>query len=226
MSDPTCSIDACDKPVFVKARGWCSAHYAKWRKFGDPLAKRYGLPPARCKAEDCDKPGNEGHGWCVKHYRRFWRHGDAAATSRIVGDDLARFESYIDKTGPVPAHRPNLGPCHVWTSALSPDGYAVLRIAGRNVYMARWIYEREHGELQPGHEPDHLCRVRRCVNVEHLESVTHRVNVLRGESFAAVNARKTHCPKGHKYTPENTRRQRGGGRLCRACQNDYKRLRR
>lgn len=34
----TCSIDGCAKPVF--ARGWCSAHYTKWKKYGDPLVVR------------------------------------------------------------------------------------------------------------------------------------------------------------------------------------------
>lgn len=31
----TCSIEGCEKAVL--GRGWCAAHYAKWRKYGDPL---------------------------------------------------------------------------------------------------------------------------------------------------------------------------------------------
>lgn len=66
---------------------------------------------------------------------------------------------------------------------------------------------------------DHLCGVRRCVNPEHLEAVTHRENLLRGTGFAAVNAAKTHCPHGHEYTPENTYHNPNpnGGRICRTC---------
>ncbi len=51
----------------------------------------------------------------------------------------------------------------------------------------------KHGEI------DHLCRNRACCNPAHLEFVTRRINVLRGLSFAAINARKTHCPNGHAY---------------------------
>jgi len=74
-------------------------------------------------------------------------------------------------------------------------------------------------------EIDHLCRVRCCVNPDHLEAVTHRENILRGNTFAAVNAAKTHCPKGHEYTPENTRIHTGGRRQCIACSRAYDRAR-
>lgn len=33
-----CSIEGCNRPVYVKLRGWCSPHYQKWRTTGDPLA--------------------------------------------------------------------------------------------------------------------------------------------------------------------------------------------
>jgi hypothetical protein len=66
---------------------------------------------------------------------------------------------------------------------------------------------------------DHLCRNRRCVNPEHLEIVTSVENVMRGEGFGPKNAAKTHCDKGHEFTPENTyiRTRAQGGRECRAC---------
>ena len=38
MSDRTCSIAGCSKPS--RARGWCQAHYALWRKNGDPLVSK------------------------------------------------------------------------------------------------------------------------------------------------------------------------------------------
>lgn len=223
MPNATCSVDECDRKVV--ARGWCHKHWSRWKRHGDP-AKTLRRPPGPCLIDGCDEEGNEGHGWCTKHYRRFWRHGDPLATSRIVGDDEARFWSYVDTNGPLPESRPDLGPCHLWIGNLSPDGYAVMQMNGGTGYMARWIYERECGPIPDGLEPDHLCRVRHCVNTDHLEPVTHQENILRGESFAAVNARKTHCPQGHEYTPENIRRQRDGGRLCRTCQRRYDALRR
>ena len=34
VSDRTCSIEGCAKPA--RARGWCSAHYQRWQRTGDP----------------------------------------------------------------------------------------------------------------------------------------------------------------------------------------------
>jgi hypothetical protein len=72
---------------------------------------------------------------------------------------------------------------------------------------------------------DHLCRVRHCVYPAHLEPVTPRENVLRGETVAASNARKTHCLRGHPFDEVNTChwQSRPGRRDCRECKRDHTR---
>lgn len=50
-----------------------------------------------------------------------------------------------------------------------------------------------------------------------LEPVTQRENLLRGETITARNAAKTHCPRGHAYTAENTYVRPRGSRECRTC---------
>lgn len=171
-----------------------------------------------CSIDGCEKPVHS-RGWCGMHVQRWKRNGNPLSPgTRIVGDDVARFWSKVDKTAQ--------GGCWMWTGSTSPDGYGVLRVNRATVYMPRYSWELANGPMPLGTEPDHLCRNRWCVNPDHLEPVSHRENILRGESPQAVNARKTHCPQGHEYTPENTKVQTRGGRLCRICQREHSRNRR
>lgn len=51
--------------------------------------------------------------------------------------------------------------------------------------------------------------------------MTHKVNVLRGSGPAAVNATKTHCPHRHPYSPENTKVDLLGRRVCQTCRRQW-----
>lgn len=97
------------------------------------------------------------------------------------------------------------------------SGYGTFYFEGRMVTAHRWAYEHWVGPIPEGTELDHLCREVLCVLPTHLEPVTHRENLMRGKGFAARNARKTHCPQGHKYTDENTYVNPRGSRECRTC---------
>lgn len=109
--------------------------------------------------------------------------------------------------------------CWEWQGRLDPRGYG--RYAGRLAH--RISYELLRGPIPSGLELDHLCRVRNCVNPDHLEPVTHRENTLRSTSPSAINATKSACPSGHPYDAENTYISPGGDRHCRACNRDRKR---
>lgn len=71
-------------------------------------------------------------------------------------------------------------PCHVWQRTTSRDGYAHGKIGDtvRRIHIAEW--EAVNGPVPEGMQLDHLCRVRACINPEHLEPVTAKVNVQRG----------------------------------------------
>lgn len=111
--------------------------------------------------------------------------------------------------------------CWPWKPKLDRDGYGTFTVNGANIRAHRFSYELIHGPIEQGMQLDHLCRNRACVNPTHLEPVMQIVNLLRGNGVGAVNRRKTHCPRGHEYTPENTlhHTDRAGHirRLCRAC---------
>jgi hypothetical protein len=110
---------------------------------------------------------------------------------------------------------PNSG-CWLWTAGLDGGGYGNVWDGSRTRMAHAVAFEVWKGPIQNGHEIDHLCRTHGCVNPDHLQSVPHRVNVLRGIGITALHAAKTHCPSGHPYDEANTYKHRGR-RLCRVC---------
>lgn len=106
--------------------------------------------------------------------------------------------------------------CIEWTGGTNKKGYGRLVVDGWTQSVHRVAYETYVGPIPEGHEIDHTCKNRRCINPAHLEAVTHHVNVLRGD-IGGWQRRRTHCPKGHAYDTENTYITPTGARACRAC---------
>lgn len=119
----------------------------------------------------------------------------------------ARFWAKVDKTGS----------CWVWTGAHNGLGYGTIRWRGKVMRAHRVAYGLLVGEIPAGLTIDHLCRTRDCVNPQHLEAVSQRINTLRGETVTAANIRKVQCPRGHPYDLFNTYYARDGSRECKAC---------
>lgn len=114
------------------------------------------------------------------------------------------------------------GSCWRSRRYILPNGYVQIRVGnGRRVLVHRFAYELCVGPIPEGLPLDHVkargCRFKDCSNPEHLEAVTSRENSLRSDNWAARNAAKKHCPKGHPYDQANTRIDRLGKRNCRAC---------
>lgn len=116
---------------------------------------------------------------------------------------------------------PDADGCMRWLAAKQPNGYGSFGAGGnRGVRAHRFAYTLAFGPIPDGLEIDHLCKVRDCAAPEHLEAVTRAVNVARSsvsETQRARHAARTHCKRGHEFTPENTIAVRTG-RACRTCQ--------
>jgi hypothetical protein len=121
--------------------------------------------------------------------------------------------------------------CWVWTASINTYGYGIFAVTDSPVtnsagyaYAHRYAYTLLVGPIPEGKQLDHLCRVRHCVRPSHLEPVTVRQNLMRGQTHAAHNAAKTHCPKGHPYDAANTWRDGKGKRVCLICKRKRNRL--
>ena len=110
-------------------------------------------------------------------------------------------------------------PCMFLPHAYTKE-YPTLSLDGRTVRASRAFYEFLIGPIPPGHDIDHLCRERACINAWHFEPVPRAVNTYRGIGPSAANKRKTHCPRGHELSGENlilgTKRGKPN-RKCRVC---------
>lgn len=97
-----CSIEGC--PGKVNARGWCTKHYNRWIRFGNPVAEvreraeAYG--DEKCRAEGCSNK-IQARGYCPSHYQRFRIYGDPLGSTprkHKTLDDLRR-EAYFGLPG-------------------------------------------------------------------------------------------------------------------------------
>ncbi len=114
--------------------------------------------------------------------------------------------------------------CLVWPGGLA-SGYGNVGYQGKYGGVHRILYEARFGPVPEGFELDHLCRNRACSNLDHLEVVTRRENVLRGIRPAAFCAKQTHCKRGHPFDEANTYFYKSDGRRgCRICKRASNRL--
>lgn len=164
---------------------------------------------------------HEARGLCSPCRQRLRRWGEIERyPKRLRAFD--KWFALIDRTDPTA--------CWPWPGPLYSNGYGQTSGSGGTAH--REVYKRMVGPIPDGLIIDHVCHNnsgcpggagcphRSCVNwVNHLEAVTPKANQLRSpNTFAALNALKTHCPQGHPYSGKNLIRTRSNCRLCRECQ--------
>jgi hypothetical protein len=135
----------------------------------------------------------------------------------LTPQQIERFWSKVEKTDV----------CWIWKGWLNHHGYGMFDVAkGVKKFAHRIAYEICVGPIPEGMTIDHVrekCSSRACTNPEHLRVVTRGENVLAGDTLAAANAAKTHCPQGHPLSGGNLYVCPKGKRGCRICRNEASR---
>ncbi len=150
---------------------------------------------------------------CSPHYQRVQNHGTTElighprtwGTGSRAGERLSESERFWSKVNAD-------GDCWLWLGSLNVAGYGRFDASGRRTGVHRYAYEALVGPIPPGLDIDHLCRVRNCVNPDHLEPVTPAENTRRARRVL----RSRSCPNQHPYT-EATIKWYLGKRICRIC---------
>lgn len=198
MAHGTCCLASCRRRA--RTRGLCATHYARWRNGvrGDELIAP--LKPTRnyeCAEPMCDR-----------------------VDARLPGE-LCRWHAFWSLI------EPNIdNGCWEWhgpqTTGYARTDLMVDDLGDRQGH--RITYTLIVGPITDGLDMDHLCRNRRCVNPDHLEPVTPRINNLRAPNgVSALNAVKTHCDSGHPFDADNTYVTPNGKRSCRTCRAEASR---
>lgn len=146
------------------------------------------------------------------HYQRLTKSRWGLEQPLATAPDEERFWAKVDQSG-------GPGACWPWQrSSIGSEGYGNIWWLGRTQRAHRIAYQLMRGDIPATLTLDHLCGNRACVNPQHLEPVTLKINIQRGGSRAAVTARTGVCQRGHELTPENTYvRPDRGTKVCRAC---------
>lgn len=164
-----------------------------------------------CSVPECGKP-SPGSRVCSTHRERMRRTGTYEPAVRLPLEEA--FWAQVEKDVE----------CWKWVGPINQNGYGVFSYDNERRYAHRFAYELMVGQVQEKMQLDHVChtrdplcreglscRHRRCVNPDHLEPVTGRVNIKRAAE------RRQACRRGHPRVPGNVYVRLDGYQVCRAC---------
>lgn len=189
MDKGTCSVAGCGKPI--RSFTWCSAHYYRWRRTGNPLPPP--LPP--------DLPGEN---WLpVPGYEGLY---DVSDLGRVRSLPRNTTSGKILKFG---WHAHGYPQVTLWR-----DGKGWHPCIHQIVTLA-FLGPRPDG-LEVRHLDDDPLN-NTLANLVYGTRSENKLDTVRLGTHYEAN--KTHCKYGHEYTAENTYRAPGtpNKRHCRTC---------
>lgn len=161
-----CSVEGCGKSAHRNdggARGWCSLHYMRWYRNGDPLLNLNPRQVPVCVVEGCGKgTKHSAQGMCGAHYQRWLKRGTAEPGRTTPGALLEWLTKSANWSGEE---------CLIWPFYRGSNGYGYVRYRNTGMSASRAMCIEAHGEPPSNeHEAAHLCGGGHlgCVHPDHL----------------------------------------------------------
>lgn len=124
-----------------------------------------------------------------------------------------------------------VGDCWIWRGWVAHNGYGQRAFRGKTMRVHRIMYTIVNGPVPSELDVCHTCDNRLCCNPAHLWVGTRKQNMEDCLAKSRHDSlKRTHCPRGHAYTPENTyytpprKNRKAGARMCKTCQRIRQRL--
>lgn len=90
--------------------------------------------------------------------------------------------------------------CRVWHGSKVGNGYGQMRVNGKSWLAHRAAYTHFVGEIPEGHDIDHTCHNRACIEVSHLRPVTRKQNL---ENQRAANKNSATGVRGVHFSSQS-----------------------
>lgn len=119
--------------------------------------------------------------------------------------------------------------CWLWLGYTEKNGYARMSFGGlRGKWVHRLSFLAFNGPIPQGLDVLHACDVPCCVNPRHLSVGTPSANakqmIERGRHPLSLEARKTHCKRGHPLSGDNLGiNATTKTRYCKTCSRESRR---